>query len=91
MLQNISEEIRGLEAERTELGLHIEQTEAWTQHLGRWGQWLDIIYLTILITQCQFLGLVKLVLLDGGSGYRSQVWAGPGMAAVCRSPWWSTV
>ena len=43
MLQNISEEIRGLEAERTELGLHIEQTEAWTQHLGRWEQWLDII------------------------------------------------
>ena len=37
MLQNISEEIRRLEAERTELGLHIEQTEAWTQHLGRWG------------------------------------------------------
>ena len=44
MLQNISEEIRGLEAERTELGLHIEQTEAWTQHLGRWEQWLQSLY-----------------------------------------------
>ena len=33
-------------------------------------------------TQRLFLGLVKLVLLDGGSGYRSHVWA----AAVCRSP-----
>ena len=55
MLQNISEEIRGLEAERTELGLHIEQTEAWTQHLGRWGQWLDIIARSISwISKVQF-------------------------------------
>ena len=53
MLQNICEEIRGLEAERTELGLHIEQTEAWTQHLGRWG--MATCYLTILIHSVYFL------------------------------------
>ena len=53
VLQNISEEIRGLEAERTELGLHIEQTEAWTQHLGRWG--MARYYLTILIHGVYFL------------------------------------
>ena len=36
VLLAISEEIQTLEAERSELNLHIEQTESWTSNLGLW-------------------------------------------------------
>ena len=34
VLQNIQEEIQSLESEKTELQLHIEQTDSWTDNLG---------------------------------------------------------
>ena len=36
MLTNIQEELQQLETERTELELHIEQTDSWTENLGVW-------------------------------------------------------
>ena len=36
VLLNISEEIQALEAEKSELNLHIEQTESWAVNLGKW-------------------------------------------------------
>ena len=36
VLTNIQEEIQHLESERTELQLHIEQTDSWTENLGVW-------------------------------------------------------
>ena len=36
VLTNIQEELQQLETERTELQLHIEQTDSWTENLGVW-------------------------------------------------------
>ena len=58
VLQNIQEEIQSLESEKTELQLHIEQTDSWTDNLGVWqcSHWSILLkiysYWSILLILC---------------------------------------
>ena len=69
VLQNIQEEIQSLESEKTELQLHIEQTDSWTDNLGVW-QCSDWSVLLILCSdwsglwQCRVHGVTSLASRD---------------------------